>query len=96
MQFLSLSRRKVAEFGEAAFTPELVAAEGQRVRELYVSGSVRQVWRRGDTPGAALLWEADDEQAVRVALESFPLYVAGLLELVAVVPLQPYPGFGPR
>jgi muconolactone delta-isomerase len=96
MQFLSLSRRKVAEFGEAAFTPELVAAEGQRVRELYVGGSLRQVWRRGDTPGAALLWEAADEQTVRAALETFPLYVAGLLEIVAVVPLHPYPGFGPR
>jgi muconolactone delta-isomerase len=96
MQFLSLSRRKVVEFGEAAFTPELVAAESQRVRELYVAGSLRQVWRRGDTAGAALLWEAADEQAVRAALESFPLYVAGLLELVSVVPLHPYPGFGPR
>jgi len=96
MQFLSLSRRKVAEFGEAAFTPELVAAEGQRVRELYVEGTLRQVWRRSDTAGAAILWEAADEAAARAALESLPLYRAGLLELTAVVPLQPYPGFGPR
>lgn len=95
MQFLSLSRRKTAEFGEAAFTPELVAAEAECVRRLYVEGKLRQVWRRGDVGGAALLWEAADEPSVREALHIFPLYVAGLLEIVMVVPLHPYPGFGP-
>jgi muconolactone delta-isomerase len=96
MQFLSLSRRMVAEHGEAAFTPQLVAAESEHVRKLYVEGQLRQVWRRGDTAGAALLWEAADEAAVRAALAAFPLAQAGLLEIVAVVPLHPYPGFGPR
>jgi muconolactone delta-isomerase len=96
MQFLSLSRRKVAEFGEAAFTPELAAAEAQRVREMYVEGTLRQVWRRGDTAGAAIVWEAADEATVRAALESLPLNRAGLLEITALVPLAPYSGFGPR
>jgi muconolactone delta-isomerase len=96
MQFLSLSRRKIAEFGAEAFTPELVAAEGERVKQLYAEGKLRQVWRRGDTAGAAILWEAADESDVRAALESLPLYQAGLLELATVVPLHPYPGFGPK
>jgi muconolactone delta-isomerase len=95
-QFLSLSRRKVAEFGADAFTPELVAAEGNRVQQMYAEGTLRQVWRRGDTAGAAILWEAADDAAARAALESLPLFQAGLLEIVSLVALHPYPGFGPK
>jgi muconolactone delta-isomerase len=95
MQFLSLSRRRTAEFPPEAFTPELVAGEGNRVKELYIAGKVRQIWRRGDTPGAAIVWEAGSEAEVREALATFPLAGAGLLEIVTVVPLEPYAGFGP-
>ncbi len=95
MQFLSLSRRRVDTFPPEAFTPELIAQEGQRVKELYAEGILRQVWRRGDVPGAALLWEAASEDEVRTAIESLPIYKAGMLEIVALAPLHPYPGFGP-
>lgn len=95
MQFLSLSRRRIDAFPPEAFTSELVAREGNRVRELYVSGLLRQVWRRGDIPGAAILWEADSEAEVRAALDSLPIAQAGMLEIVVVAPLTPYPGFGP-
>ena len=44
--------------------------------------------------GAAILWEAAGEAEVRAALASLPISVAGMLEIVAVVPLEPYPGFG--
>ena len=95
MQFLSLSRRRTDAFPPEAFTAELVAREGLRVKELYASGSLRQVWRRGDMPGAAIVWEAADEAEVRAALDSLPINQAGMLEIVALVPLEPYPGFGP-
>jgi muconolactone delta-isomerase len=95
MQFLSLSRRRVDAFPPEAFTPELMARETQRVRELYASGILRQVWRRGDIPGAAILWEAASEAEVRAALDSLPIAQAGMLEILALVPLAPYPGFGP-
>jgi len=65
MQFFSLSRRRTDAFPHEAFTPERIAAEGQRVKELYVAGILRQVWKRGDMGGAAIL------------------------------PLEPYAGFGP-
>jgi muconolactone delta-isomerase len=55
MQFLSLSRRRIDAFPPEAFTPELNAREGNRVRELYAAGLLRQIWRRGDIPGAAVL-----------------------------------------
>jgi muconolactone delta-isomerase len=95
MQFLSLSRRRIDAFPPEAFTPELSAQESQRVKELYASGLLRQVWTRGDVPGASIVWEAGDEHEVRAAIESLPIYKAGMLEIVALVPLKPYPGFGP-
>ena len=95
MQFLSISKRKVDEFGPEAFTPELGAAEGQRVKELYAAGVLRQIWLRGDVPGASILWEAPSEAEVRAAIGSLPIYKAGMLEIAALVELKPYPGFGP-
>jgi muconolactone delta-isomerase len=93
MQFLSLSRRRTDQFPPEAFTPELAARETQRVKSLYASGLLRQVWKRADTPGAAILWEASGETEVRAALESLPIFQAGMLEIVALIPLEPYPGF---
>ena len=95
MQFLSLSRRRTEAFPPEAFTAELAAREGQRVKELYAAGILRQLWRRGDVPGASILWEAASEAEVRAALDSLPIFQAGMLEIVALVPLEPYPGFGP-
>src|ERR1700743_1819885 len=95
MQFLSVSRRRTDAFPPEAFTAELVGGEGQRVKELYASGILRQVWKRGDAPGAAILWGAANEAEVRDAIEGLPLYKAGVLEIVAFLPLEPYAGFGP-
>jgi muconolactone delta-isomerase len=95
MQFLSLSRRLVDKFPPEAFTPELLRRETARVRELYAAGKLRQIWKRGDVPGASILWEATSEAEVRDAIASLPIYLAGLLEIVALIPLEPYPGFGP-
>jgi len=47
-------------------------------------------------PGAAIIWEAGDEAEVRAALASLPIAEAGMLEVVALIPLEPYPGFAPR
>jgi muconolactone delta-isomerase len=93
MQFLSISRRRTTEFPPEAFTPELVTHEGQKVKALYASGILRQIWKRGDMPGAAILWEAGSEVEVRAAIESLPIFQAGMLEIVALVPLEPYAGF---
>lgn len=95
VQYISLSRRRIDAFPPDAFTPDLIARETQRVKELYAAGALRQIWKRGDVPGAAILWEAGSETDVREAVESLPLFKAGMLEIVAMVPLEPYPGFGP-
>jgi muconolactone delta-isomerase len=95
MQFLSLTRRRIDAFPPEAFTPELIAREGQRIRQLYASAALRQIWKRGDIPGSAILWEATGESEVRAALASLPIFQAGMLEIVAVTLLEPYPGFAP-
>jgi len=94
MQFLSLSRRRTDAFSPEAFA-ELAPSETQRAKELYISGVLRQIWKRGDVPGAAILWEASSEAEVRAALESLPMFKAGMLEILALAPLEPYPGFAP-
>lgn len=92
MQFLSLSRRRTDVFPPEAFTPELAGREAQRVKELYAAGLLRQVWKRGDIAGAAILWEAGSEAEVRKALDSLPIAQAGMLEVTALMALEPYPG----
>jgi len=96
MQFLVLTERLMEKFPAEAWTPELIAAEGQRVRELYASGIVRSVWRRKDKPGAAILLEAPGEAEVREAIESLPLAKLAMIWFPLVTALEPYPGFGPR
>ena len=93
MQFLSLSRRRVDAFPPEAFTAELMTRETARVKVLYASGLLRQIWKRDDVPGAAILWEAASETEARAAIASLPINQAGLLEILFVVPLAAYPGF---
>jgi muconolactone delta-isomerase len=93
MQFLSISRRRTDQFPPEAFTAELIAGEGQRVKALYASGILRQIWKRADTPGASILWEAPGEAEVRAAIATLPIFAAGMLEIEILVPLEPYAGF---
>jgi muconolactone delta-isomerase len=95
MQFMVLLRRITERFSEADFVP-LLDAEAERARTLYTAGITRQIWSRGDIPGACLLIEAADEPEVRAILASLPLLAAGMLEITALVPLKPYRGFAPR
>ncbi|MEA2755212.1 MAG: hypothetical protein QOJ54_1501 [Aliidongia sp.] len=95
MQFIALLRRLTERFSDADFAP-LLEPEAERVRVLYAEGIVRQIWSRGDLPGACVMIEAADEAEARASLATLPLLAAGMLELTALVPLKPYRGFGPR
>jgi muconolactone delta-isomerase len=95
MQFLSISRRRTDQFPPESFTAALLAQEGEQVKALYASGILRQIWKRGDQPGASILWEAASKAEVLAAMGSLPLFQAGMLEIVTLVPLEPYPGFAP-
>jgi muconolactone delta-isomerase len=95
MQFMTVSRRRTDKFSESEFAP-YIPDEMQQARALYSEGSIRQIWRRDDVAGACILWEADTEASVRELLNRLPLVRAGMLEIVALMPLRPYAGFGPQ
>ena len=95
MQFMVLLRRISERFSDADFAP-LLEPEADRARALYIEGVIRQIWSRGDVPGACVLIEAPDEAQARAALETLPLLANGMLELSGLVPLEPYRGFAPR
>ena len=95
-QFIALLRRNYDEFPEPAFTPELMEAEAEQARRLYTQGVTRQIWSRGDHPGAAMVLEAASADEARAALETLPLVAKGMLLLDILVPLNPYRGFTPR
>ncbi len=95
MQFLTLSERRTAAFPESAFA-EKREEEAQQARRLYLAGHIRQIWFRGDHPGACILWEAQSEEEVRGHLATLPFFAAGMVEVKTLVPLSPYVGFGPR
>jgi hypothetical protein len=95
-QFIACARRNYDDFPEAAFTPELLEAEAERVRVLHRDGVIRQIWSRGDAPGAVLHIEAGSADEVRAVLETLPLQQRGLLLIDTVIPVMAYRGFGPR
>lgn len=96
MQFLVLTERQMDQFPAEMWTPELLEAESQRVRQLYAAGVVRSIWRRKDQPGAVLLLEVATEAEAKEAVESLPLAQKGMLTFSVTTGLEPYPGFGPR
>jgi muconolactone delta-isomerase len=96
MQFLVLTKRRMDAFPSEQWTPELIAAESQRVREMHAAGSLRSIWRRKDMPGAAILFEAASEEEARSLATSLPLAQRGMIEFPLITQLEPYPGFGPR
>ena len=95
MQFFALLTPNTEKFGDADFAP-LLPGEAEQRRALYAEGAVRQVWNRGDIPGSGLMFEAADDAGVRGHLATLPLIKAGMMNIAAIVPLNPYPGFGPK
>ncbi len=95
MQFLIVSRRRTEAFSPEQIAP-MLEPEAQAARAMYRDGFIRQIWHRGDEPGAVLLVEADSADAVKAKLADLPMYRAGMLEAVTIVPLKPYGGFAPR
>jgi muconolactone delta-isomerase len=93
MQFLSLSCRRADHFSDAEFAA-LVDVEIAQARALYADGFIRQIWHRGDMPGACILLEADSLEQARARLHTLPMVRAGMLE-ISIVPLVPYAGFCP-
>ena len=95
MQFFALLSRNTEKFSDADFAP-LLPPESEQRKMLYAQGAARQIWNRGDIPGSGMMFEAADEKEVRSHLGTLPLVEAGMMDVTAIVPLNPYPGFGPK
>jgi hypothetical protein len=57
------------------------------------AGVVRSAYYRADLPGAVLMLEAVDVEAVRQAIAALPAFNAGVIELADLIVLAPYTGF---
>jgi hypothetical protein len=67
-------------------------AEARRAWELYQSGTIRELYFRGDRSEAVLILECGSVSEAQQTLESLPLVQAGLIRF-EVIALVPYPGF---
>jgi muconolactone delta-isomerase len=95
MQFLVVLRRRTEAFS-AEQVSALLEPEANAARTLYQEQFIRQIWGRGDEPGAVELIEAADLDEVERGLQRLPMYAQGLLEAQMIIPLAPYRGFAPR
>ncbi len=93
MQLIAVLRRRIEAFSEDEFASRL-AAEAQRVRELYSEGFIRSAWSRDDVLGACLLLEAASLAEAEMKMNTLPLAAAGMLE-AQLIPLRGYRGFSP-
>ena len=70
----------------------LLEAEARRLWELYLSGTVRELYFHADRRSAVLLLEAPTLEVAITLLESLPLVEHKLIRF-ALIPLAPYTGF---
>jgi muconolactone delta-isomerase len=94
MQFLAYTVRRTEAFTAQQFD-DVLEAEAERARTLFALGDFRQIWSRGDVPGAVILLEAPSFADAEEMIESLPLKQREMMD-VTIVPLGPYRGFGPR
>jgi muconolactone delta-isomerase len=91
MRILAIER-PVEGVDEAAFTPELRAAEALQAWRLNQAGVIRELYFHAHESMAVLMLECEDVRAAEAALESLPMVAAGLIEF-EVLPLRSYSGF---
>lgn len=92
-QFIAVCRRAYGRFAESDFTGELLDAEAEQARRLYVQGVFRQVWGHQSPAGAVVLIEAESREAADAALATLPLAERDMLD-IEVLAVGPYRGFG--
>lgn len=90
MKILALEIEIPGTIGEQ-FQPYL-KAEAARAWELYLAGTVREIYFRADQHTAVLVLECVSVEEARQALATLPLAKSGLIRF-EIIPLAPYPGF---
>lgn len=65
----------------------------RRVWELYVEGTIREFYQRGDNPFAVLILECKDLEEAKAKLATIPFVQLGITTFDTIIPLQPFSGF---
>jgi muconolactone delta-isomerase len=91
MKFLAITRRRIESFGEAEMAEALIL-EAEAARNAYARGDIRELYSRGDVPGAVLVLEAEDVEGAWRLIEALPMFQNGMMD-VEIIPLDPYRGF---
>jgi muconolactone delta-isomerase len=95
MEFMAVMRRRTEAFSAEEFE-RFLEPEAEAVRAMYIAGTIRSIWSRGDALGAVLLIEADSPDHAEQIVASLPLMRQGMLDFEKLIPLRGYRGFGPR
>ncbi|MEA5111854.1 hypothetical protein SDC9_27631 [bioreactor metagenome] len=75
-----------------AFSPELLRSEAFRAHELYLEGSIRELYF-DENHYAVMVLECESREKAGAVLASLPLVSNGLIRF-AIRELHPYTGFG--
>jgi len=95
MQFMITVRRNAAK--SEAPPVEMREAEFEKIRDLYMEGTLQQIWLSEDFAIAYIVAEAPSVQDVTERFNALPLLKEGFVEpLTTIIPLKPYPGFAAR
>ncbi len=73
------------------FMPHL-PAESRRVWEMYLAGSLREIYFRQELHSAVLMLECADTAEAQALLDTLPLVKAGVIRF-DLLPLVPYDGY---
>lgn len=95
MEFMAVMRRRTEAFSQDEFDTYL-EAEAEAVRKMYIEGTIRAIWSRGDALGAVLLLKANSLEHAAEILDALPLAQRNMLDREKLIPLRGYRGFGPR
>ena len=80
--------------GDPKQKAELIAAEGQRGRELVAEGTIKRLWRQPGRWANFGIWDAPDATALHTAISSLPLFpwLKVTVHPLAAHPTDPGPG----
>ena len=94
MQFLGIAKPNADRLSSMSLDDWAVVAqqEAQHAKDVYLRGTMRHIWLRGDGRGAVAMFEAESIEHMREIASSFPLMKVGLYEF-EIIPLLPYDGY---
>ena len=83
---------EVSGVRDEQFTVELLEQEAKRAWELYLEGTIRELYFTQDQYEAVLILECENAEEAQRVLDSLPLVKANLIGF-KLLPLVPYDGF---